>query len=124
MTSRWTVPAGGGAADAAYYSYDLDGNLTVVKEEPGTSLTYFEYGSHGLMTSIKPLGGTEATFAYDAMLRRIRMSEGAAHTYFRHDGMNLLEIASSDGTVTKLAHGYSDIAGIGSVVEGEPHGTR
>ncbi len=111
------------------------------------------------MTVIKPLGGTEVTFAYDGMLRRIRMSEGATHTYFRHDavrpfgtltvvrilepqahgpqpfrstlrlstggaaqgpeyvegqsrgGMNLLEIAESDGTVTKLTHGYTRSAG-------------
>ncbi len=28
--------------------------------------------------------------------------------------MNLLEIAKSDGTVTKLTHGYAPIAGIGS----------
>ena len=27
----------GGAADVAYYSYDLGGNVTVIKEEPGSS---------------------------------------------------------------------------------------
>ncbi len=47
---------------------------------PGGSLSYFEHGGHGLVTVIKPLGGTEVTFAYDALLRRIRMSEGAIQT--------------------------------------------
>ena len=51
------------------------------------------------------------------------MSEGAAHTYFRHDGINLLEIAKSDGTLTKLTHGYTPTTGIGSVVEVDIDGT-
>ena len=66
MTGRWTVPAGGGPADAAYYAYDLDGDLEVIKEESGSSLTYFEHGAHGLVTKIKPIGGTEVTLAHGA----------------------------------------------------------
>ena len=104
--------------------YDLDGNLEVIKEEPGSSLTYFKHGSHGLVTKIKPIGGTEVTFAYDALMRRTRMTEGATQTYFRHDGINLLEVAKTDGTITKLTHGHSEIDGIGSVVEVEIDGTR
>jgi hypothetical protein len=37
--------------------------------------------------------------------------------YFRHDGINLLEVTTSAGSVTKLTHGFVVIPGIGSVVE-------
>ena len=87
-------------------------------------MIYFEHASHGLVTKIKPLGGTEVTFAYDGLLRRIRMDEGGTVSYFRHDGINLLEVAKSDGTITKLPHGYSQTDGISSVVEVEIDGTR
>ena len=87
-------------------------------------LTYFEHGAHGLVTKIKPLGGTEVNFAYDALLRRTRMTQGAVTTYFRHDGLDLLEIADTSGNLTKLTHGYKVIDGIGSVVEIEKNGTR
>ena len=98
------------------------------------------------MTKIKPLGGTEVAFGYDALLRRVRMTEGATTTYFRHDGgrmashspsnnangvlqqsgvplCNLLELVTSAGSVTKLTHGYTPIDGIGSVVEVDIDGT-
>jgi uncharacterized protein RhaS with RHS repeats len=105
----------------AYFSYDKDGNLELI-EEPGGAVTYFEHAGHGLVSKIKPLGGTEVTFGYDALLRRVRMMEGATATYFRHDGINLLEI--DDGaTVTKLIHGFQVIDGIGSVVEIDVDGT-
>jgi YD repeat-containing protein len=107
---------------ATYYHHDLDGNLEVI-EAPGGAVTYFEHGDHGLVTKIKPLGGTEISFAYDAMLRRVRVDEGSDHTYFRHDGINFIEIARSDGTVTKVTHGHADIPGIGSVTEEETGGT-
>ncbi len=58
-------------------------------------MTYFEHGSHGLVTKIKPLGSDPVTFAYDGLLRRVRMTEGAAVAYFRYDGSNLLEVAES-----------------------------
>jgi YD repeat-containing protein len=104
-----------------YFAYDTDGNLEVI-EEPGGAVTYFEHASHGLVSKIKPLSGTEVTFGYDALLRRVRMTEGATTTYFRHDGINLLEI--DDGaTVTKLIHGFQVIDGIGSVVEVDVDGT-
>jgi len=72
-------------AGTTYFSYDPDGNLEMIAE-PGGAVTYFEHGSHGLVTKIKPLGGTEVEFGYDALLRRVRMTEGATTTYFRHDG--------------------------------------
>ena len=68
----------------AYFSYDPDGNIEGIKQPDG-SVTYFEHGSHGLVTRIKPLGGTDVEFGYDALLRRVRMTEGATTTYFRHD---------------------------------------
>lgn len=105
------------------YTYDDDGNLAVIVEAGG-AVTYFEHAAHGLVSKIKPLGGTEIDFAYDAMLRRVRMDEGSAHTYFRHDGINLLEVTTSAGSVTKLTHGYQVIGGIGSVVEVDKDGTR
>jgi RHS repeat-associated protein len=107
---------------ATYYHHDLDGNLEII-EAPGGAVTYFEHGDHGLLTKIKPLGGTEISFAYDAMLRRVRVDEGSDHTYFRHDGIIFIEIARSDGTVTKVTHGHADIPGIGSVTEEETGGT-
>ena len=36
-------------------------------------------------------GGAEVTFAYDGLLRRIRMTEGETVSYFRHDAMSLLD---------------------------------
>ncbi len=60
----------------------------------------------------------------NCLLRRIRISEGATHPYFRHDGMDFIEIAKSDGTVTKLTHGCTPTTGIGSVVEVDIDGTR
>ena len=134
------------AADqTTYFGYDPDGNLEVIAE-PGRAVTYFEHGSHGLVTKIKPLGGTEVEFGYDALLRRVRMTEGATTTYFRHDGgrmaghspsnnaggvlqqsgvplCNLLELVTSAGSVTKLTHGHTPIDGIGSVVEVDIDGT-
>jgi len=111
------------ASGTTYYHHDLDGNLEII-EAPGGVVTYFEHGAHGLVTKIKPLGGTEVAFGYDAMLRRVRMTEGALTTYFRHDGIDLLEISTSAGSVTKLTHGYKVIDGIGSVVEVDVDGTR
>jgi RHS repeat-associated protein len=86
--------------------------------------TYFEHGAHGLVTKITPMGGTAVEFAYDALMRRIRADEGSDHTYFRHDGINFLEITTSAGSVTKLTNGYQMISGIGSVVEVDVDGTR
>jgi YD repeat-containing protein len=107
---------------ATYYHHDLNGNLEVI-EAPGGAVTYFEHGDHGLITKIKPLGGTEIYFAYDGMLRRVRVDEGSDHTYFRHDGINFIEIVNPDGTTTKVTHGHADIPGIGSVTEEETGGT-
>jgi len=111
------------ASGTTYYHHDLDGNLEII-EATGGVVTYFEHGGHGLVTKIKPLGGTEIVFGYDALLRRVRMTEGALTTYFRHDGIDLLEISTSAGSVTKLTHGYKVINGIGSVVEVDVDGTR
>jgi YD repeat-containing protein len=107
----------GGTTD---FTYDLDGNLEMIEEPGGT--TYFEHASHGLVSKITPLGGTAVEFGYDALLRRTRMTEGATTTYFRHDGINLLEI-DDGGTLTKLVHGYTEIDGIGSVIEVDVDGT-
>jgi len=87
-------------------------------------LTYFEHGGHGLVTKIKPAGGTEISFSYDALLRRVKMVEGAVTTSFKHDGIDLLEVSDSSGNLTKITHGYKVIDGIGSVVEIEVNGTR
>jgi len=110
------------AAGSTYYYYDNDGNLELLQAPAGT-VTYFEHGAHGLVTKIKPAGGTEIGFGYDALMRRVRMTEGAVTTYFRHDGINLLEILTSAGSVTKVVHGYRVIDGIGSVVEVSIDGT-
>jgi hypothetical protein len=50
--------------------------------------------------------------------------DGGAVWHFRHDGINLLEVTNSAGSVTKLTHGYTIIGGIGSVVEVDVDGTR
>ena len=68
-------------------------------------MTYFEHGSHGLVTRIHAIGSDPITFGYDGMLRRVRMSQGEVHTYFRHDGLNFIEIATSEGSLTRLTHG-------------------
>jgi hypothetical protein len=113
-TFEWDYDAAG---------YDLDGNREPLVV-PGGPVTYFEHGGHGLVTKIKPLGGTEVNFGYDALLRRVRMTEGAVTTYFKHDGIDLLEVSDTSGNLTKITHGYRTIAGIGSVVEIEVNGTR
>jgi len=118
---KWTEP---GPAEASYYTYDADGNIELIKDEPGSSLTYFEHGSHGLVTRIHAIGSDAITFGYDGMLRRVRMSQGGVDTYFRHDGLNFIEIATSEGSLTKLTHGYTTVNGIASVVEVEVDGTR
>jgi YD repeat-containing protein len=125
----WSYNAAGALTErvdssgTAVYTYDPDGNLVVI-EEAGGAVTYFEHGAHGLVTKITPMGGTAISFGYDALLRRVRMTEGAVSTYFRHDGLNLLEVCTSAGSVTKLTHGYQVINGIGSVVEVDVDGTR
>ena len=121
LVKKWTEP---GPSEASYYSYDLDGNLELIKDRPGGSLTYFEHGSHGLVTRIHALNSDPVTFAYDGLLRRIRMAEGATATYFRHDGMNPLEVVMSDGTVTKITHGHPRVPGIGAVAEAVVDGVR
>ncbi|HOX07205.1 MAG TPA: hypothetical protein PK280_12445 [Planctomycetota bacterium] len=108
---------------STYYIYDLDGNLEVLMA-PGGAVTYFEHGAHGLVTKIKPLGGTEISFGYDALLRRTKMVQGAVTTSFKHDGLDLLEVSDASGNLTKLAHGYKTVDGIGSVVEIEKNGAR
>jgi len=99
----------------AYYTYD-DGNLER-SIEPGGAVTYFEHASHDLISKITPLGDNEVTFGYDALLRRTTMTEAGITTYFRHDGINILEMTTSDGHTTKLTHGHATIDGIGSVIE-------
>jgi hypothetical protein len=69
------------------------------------------------------VGGTDISFAYDGLLRRVRMDEGSVHTYFRHDGLNLIEIAKSDGSVRKVTQGYTTTEGIGSATEEDQDGT-
>ena len=121
LAQKWTEP---GPSEASYYSYDLDGNLELIRDLPGGSLTYFEHGSHGLVTRIHAPGSDPVTFAYDGLLRRIRMTEGATVSYFRQDGINFIETAKSDGTLTKVTHGHTPADGIGSAVEVEVGGTR
>jgi RHS repeat-associated protein len=50
-------------------------------------------------------------------------SHGETYYHFKHDGINLLEVITSAGSVTKIVHGYTTIDGIGSVVEVEINGT-
>ena len=103
--------------DPIYYHYDSRGNCTVIQESDGSS--YFSYNYANLVTDIRFKSGVSNYFFYDSRLRRYALQDSDGLRYFTWDsgGLNLLYEKDPDGNVVaEYTHGYTPVAGIGSLV--------
>ena len=100
-----------------YYHYDNRGNCTIIQESDGSS--YFSYNYANLVTDIRFKSGVSNYFFYDSRLRRYALQDSDGLRYFTWDagGLNLLyEKDASGNVVAEYTHGYTPVAGIGSLV--------
>ena len=67
------------------YAYDAEGNL-VEKTEPGGRIWRYEWNGAGMMSKVTRPDGTEVTFGYDALGRRVRKSYRGQNTRWIWDG--------------------------------------
>lgn len=112
LTKRLVQPASTGT----YYYYDNNGSRTVMVE--GGSPTYYQYGPHVFITAIAPPSEAASYFCYDGRLNRYCINNKGLLTYYLWDGLNLLEERDNSGNlIARYTNGYTQIPGIGSVVE-------
>ena len=71
------------------YAYDVEGNL-VEKREPGGRIWRYEWNGAGMMAKVTRPDGTEVTFAYDALCRRVSKTYRGQTTRWVWDGNNPL----------------------------------
>jgi len=117
LTKRFVQPAG----NSTYWYYDNNGNATVINDTVAGA-TYYAYGPHQLVTAIAPPAATQAPtyFYYDSRLNRYCQNLAGAITYFLWDSRNLLEERDSTGALNvRYTHGYTQIPGVGSVIEAQ-----
>jgi YD repeat-containing protein len=114
LTKRWVAPTN----VATYYAYNAAGN--VVSWLEGVKATYFAYAPNGFINAITPpsTDGLPWQFAYDGLLNRVRILQGATPVYYAWDGMNELEELNTNGTlIARFTHGPALVPGIRSVME-------
>jgi RHS repeat-associated protein len=103
-------------ATDTYYYYDANGDRTAMVE--GGSPTYYQYGANLLLTAIAPPSEAASYFYYDGLLNRYCINKAGTVSYYLWDGLNLLEERDVSGNLlARYTHGYTQIPGIGSVVE-------
>jgi len=71
------------------YAYDAEGNL-VEKREPSGRIWRYEWNGAGMMSKVRRPDGTDVTFAYDAIGRRVKKTYRGQTTNWVWDGDNPL----------------------------------
>jgi YD repeat-containing protein len=115
------------------YVYDAAGQL-IERREPGGVLWRFAWSASGLLGSVCCPDGSDVTFGYDALGRRIWKKHRGEVTRFAWDGERVLHEWLEGGAVTtwlydpddgspvaKLAGGEVFLAWLDVVGEGAPH---
>ena len=103
-------------SSATYYNYDQSGSCTKIYSPSGTA--YFEYTAANLPKKVAIKDGSTYQFAYDGNLQRYKITTGGTDKYYVWDGLRLLELRASDGSlIARYTHGAANIEGIGSCVE-------
>lgn len=88
------------------FQYDAKGNLT------SDGVHYYTYDVENRLVSVD--GGATATYAYDALGRRIRKTTSDGTIYYFYDGNNLIEERDAQGNTT-VTYVYAN--GIDQVVQ-------
>jgi RHS repeat-associated protein len=93
-TDREYGPAGQllsqtGDGGTTRYAYDAEGNL-VEKREPGGRTWRYGWNGAGMLSKVTRPDGTEVSFAYDALGRRVAKMYRGQTTYWVWDGNNPL----------------------------------
>ena len=68
-----------------HYSYDPEGNL-IEKREPGGRVWRYQWNGSGMLKSVQRPDGSEVTFGYDALGRRVRKTFRGQSTKWLWDG--------------------------------------
>jgi RHS repeat-associated protein len=68
-----------------HYAYDVEGNL-IEKREPSGRVWRYEWNGAGYMTKVVRPDGSEVTFAYDGLGRRVRKTYRGQTTHWVWDG--------------------------------------
>lgn len=88
------------------FEYDSKGNLT------NDGVHYYEYDMENHLIAVD--GGTTASYAYDALGRRISKTDGLGTTYYFYDGNNVIEERNAQSN-TLASYIYAN--GIDQVVQ-------
>lgn len=78
------------ADDAFDYQYDANGNLTRKTERATAKVTGFVYDAENQLVRVDHPDGTNTTYRYDGMGRRIQKNAGGAATQYVYDDRHIL----------------------------------
>ena len=105
------------AADVHLVSYDITGNVAVVRDALGQE-TSFEYDDLGRVTTVQgPETKDFANFAYDANSNVVSMHDATGYTFYSYDSFDRLTRVTksedaTDGNADDVTIGYTyDLAG-------------
>jgi RHS repeat-associated protein len=93
-------------ADSRFdYLYDANGNLTRKTERVTGNITTYTYDSDNELVRIDFSDGTNATYRYDGMGRRIEKNVGGQITRYIYDGQDILFEYAGASLAARYTHG-------------------
>lgn len=102
------------SGDTCTLSYDLNGSL--IRKEGGAVATGYEWDSRGRLKRVT-LNGQEVFRAdYVGGLNRLRKTEGAQSTVYRHDGLTTIQEVDESGAVKQLVRGDRGASTVGGIL--------
>ena len=110
LEKEWNETAG----TTTYFGYDDNGSVLRIQTPTGT--TYFSYNDNDLVKQVVHEGGGACGFRYDGRNQRVVVEDSDGTAYFQWDGLDPVEERDASGGLTaKYVHGFTGIAGIGSL---------
>jgi len=80
--------------------FDAAGNVTNLQDDSGRQLSV-TWDSRYSLTAVYTNGTLAESYGYDALGRRISISDGSAATYLIYDGSHVIAETASDGSLTR-----------------------